>query len=293
MDYNQLLYFVTVAEEKTILRASEKLLISQPAITRSIQNLESELGYPLFRREKKRLILNEEGEIALQEAKKVLRSFEHMQKVLDAHKRSKEKISFAGLTPAPLWGISSIAKKRMPENTFSSEVINDTGKLIEGLRDYAYQFVILDFPYNKEGFVSQPLFKEQLYIALEKNHPLAEKESVSVKDLENTVFLLLKNTGYWEELCLESMPKAEFVFQEEVSAYATILKASNLVTFRSDLTIPRFEKTEDRKYIPISDPEFTLSYYAVYADPPSRNITDLIDHVSEIAWEQYRDGDFD
>lgn len=293
MDYNQLLYFVTVAEEKTVLKASEKLLISQPAITRSIQNLETELGFPLFRREKKRLILNEEGKIALQEAKKILRSFAHMKNVLDAHMRSKEQIQFASLTPAPLWGIEKIASEYMTELRFQSEVINDTGKLIEGLQDRQFQFIILDFPYNKEGYISEFLFSEQLFIAVEHSHPLAARESISAEDLNRMVFLLLKNTGYWEELCLENMPETEFIFLEEASAYATILNASNLATFRSNLTIPRFQKQEDRKYIPISDPEFTLSYYVVYPASQARILKGLFNHVKDIPWEKYRDKDFD
>lgn len=110
MEYHQLLYFVTVAEEKTVLKASEKLLISQPAITRSIQNLEKELGFPLFTREKKRLILNEDGKAALLEARKVIDAFEHMKQVTVAIQKSRQVISFAGLTPAP----STLGKSVMP-----------------------------------------------------------------------------------------------------------------------------------------------------------------------------------
>ncbi len=53
--------FVAVAEEENITRASEKLLISQPAITKQIKNLEEQLSIKLFERRSKGVSLTEEG----------------------------------------------------------------------------------------------------------------------------------------------------------------------------------------------------------------------------------------
>lgn len=289
MEYHQLLYFVTVAEEKTVLKASEKLLISQPAITRSIQNLEKELGFPLFTRKKKRLILNEDGKAALLEARKVIDAFEHMKQVTVAIQKSRQVISFAGLTPAPLWGLSSLIREHMPDQRVEYEVINDIGKLMKGLYDHQYQFIILGHPYRMDGYITEKLFQEQLYVALEPDHPLASKKQISVDELKDIVFLLMRNTGYWEELCLSRMQGVEFIFQQEISAYASILKASGLAAFRSNLTIPRLCRNENRKYIPISDPAFTLTYYVLYHKSLSDTVSDILHHTGEIDWTHYRD----
>ena len=50
MNWNQLQYIVTTAQEKSITKAAKKLFISQPSLTLSIQNLEKELGVELFER---------------------------------------------------------------------------------------------------------------------------------------------------------------------------------------------------------------------------------------------------
>nr|WP_300823946.1 LysR family transcriptional regulator [uncultured Schaedlerella sp.] len=50
MNWNQLQYVVTVADEKNITRAAKKLFISQPSLSLSIQSLEREIGTPLFQR---------------------------------------------------------------------------------------------------------------------------------------------------------------------------------------------------------------------------------------------------
>ena len=63
MNINYELYkiFYTVAKNKNITSASKELLISQPAISKSIKNLEEQLGGQLFVRTKRGVVLTEEG----------------------------------------------------------------------------------------------------------------------------------------------------------------------------------------------------------------------------------------
>ena len=61
MDLRQIRYFITVTEELNITRASEKLHISQPPLSRAIKELEDELGCSLFIRGKRHLTLTAEG----------------------------------------------------------------------------------------------------------------------------------------------------------------------------------------------------------------------------------------
>lgn len=61
MELTQLLQFKTIAESKTMREAAERLHISQPALSSSLKNLETELGVRLFERQKNHLILNQPG----------------------------------------------------------------------------------------------------------------------------------------------------------------------------------------------------------------------------------------
>lgn len=65
MDLNQLHYFITVAETGNITKAAQKLYITQPALSRAIGRLESELDVKLFDRSTNTLILNENGRLFL------------------------------------------------------------------------------------------------------------------------------------------------------------------------------------------------------------------------------------
>ncbi|BAQ24459.1 LysR family transcriptional regulator [Streptococcus troglodytae] len=62
MDIRVLNYFVTIAQEKNITRAADRLLVTQPTLSRQIKDLEEELGVTLFRRSSRELQLTEDGQ---------------------------------------------------------------------------------------------------------------------------------------------------------------------------------------------------------------------------------------
>ena len=72
MELRHIRYFVTVAEELNFTRAAARLCIAQPPLSRQIQDLEAELGAPLFLRKPRALQLTEEGTLFLQYARQVL-----------------------------------------------------------------------------------------------------------------------------------------------------------------------------------------------------------------------------
>lgn len=71
MERNQMLCFKTVARTQNISRAAKQLYISQPALSQTIARFEESLGYPLFERVGKKIILNENGKIMLEAIEKM------------------------------------------------------------------------------------------------------------------------------------------------------------------------------------------------------------------------------
>ena len=65
MNSQEITAFVTIAETLSFSKAAEKLIISQPALSKQIINLEKELGYELFHRNKREVRLTEKGKSAL------------------------------------------------------------------------------------------------------------------------------------------------------------------------------------------------------------------------------------
>ena len=72
MEFYQLVYFKQIAESENISQSAIQLNISQPALSRSLKNLEQELGVQLFNRQGKKLVLNNHGLAFLHYANRVL-----------------------------------------------------------------------------------------------------------------------------------------------------------------------------------------------------------------------------
>ena len=72
MDLKRLRTFVTVAEQGTVSNAAVRLRITQPALSRQLQELQQELGLRLFERVGRRLVLTSEGEQLLEDCRNLL-----------------------------------------------------------------------------------------------------------------------------------------------------------------------------------------------------------------------------
>ncbi len=78
LNYHHLLYFKTIAEEQSVSKAAEKLRLGQPTLSAQLKQFEEILGVHLFERKHKRLILTDQGRIALQYAQKIFRLGDEM-----------------------------------------------------------------------------------------------------------------------------------------------------------------------------------------------------------------------
>jgi len=87
INYHHLFYFKTIAEEGTVSRAAEKLKVGQPTLSAQLKQFESVLGVQLFERQHKKLVLTEQGKVALDYAKGIFRMGSEMYEVL--HDRLK------------------------------------------------------------------------------------------------------------------------------------------------------------------------------------------------------------
>lgn len=72
MELRELRYFLAVAQELNITKAAEYLYISQPSLSKQMQNLEKEVGKPLFVRSNRRITLTETGMLLKKRAEEIL-----------------------------------------------------------------------------------------------------------------------------------------------------------------------------------------------------------------------------
>ena len=84
MELRELRYFLAVAQEQNITKAAEYLYITQPSLSKQMQNLEKEIGRPLFIRGNRKILLTEAGMLLKKRAEELLALYEKTEAELSA-----------------------------------------------------------------------------------------------------------------------------------------------------------------------------------------------------------------
>lgn len=82
LNYHHLFYFMVIAEEGTVSKASEKLRLGQPTLSAQLKQFEESLGVKLFDRFHKKLVITEQGKVALDYARSIFKLGSEMYEVL-------------------------------------------------------------------------------------------------------------------------------------------------------------------------------------------------------------------
>lgn len=278
VEFNQLEQLICIAENKTISKAAEKLLISQPALSRSMQKLEEDLNVQLFDHYKNKVILNKNGELVVEYAKEIIKNVHSMIQDVQSFDQSSKSISIAACAPAPLWDIEPILKELYPHIEVQSEIINQDD-LIPSLKNKDYHLVITPFEVNDKDILCIPYIEEDLYLSIPPMHYLKDKKEVSFHELDGETMLLYSNIGFWHDMHIRTMPNTKFLFQNERSTFTEIVKASTLPSFTSNLSIKREGKMDNRILIPFIDDEAHVTFYMTLLKKDKHKYIDLINKI--------------
>jgi DNA-binding transcriptional LysR family regulator len=112
MDLRHLRTFVTVAEQRTVSKASVRLGIAQPALSRQIKDLETDLGIRLFDRIRRRLLLTAEGEQLLSECRSVIDAVGSLTERAKMMQRPDAGMLRVAATPQTIDGVLSVFLSR-------------------------------------------------------------------------------------------------------------------------------------------------------------------------------------
>lgn len=269
---------VTFKSEGTLVAASEKLLISQPALSRSMRKLEDEIGVELFTRSKNRMELNENGLLAAELAEKLLGEAASLIARVRQLDRSRHTLSVGSCAPEPLWELVAALGSIYPGMTISSGLAEQDA-LLSGVQDETYSLVVLTGHPELPGVESIPFGSEKLCFLLPMNHPLAGEKELRLADLNGETMLLRPNLGFWTRT-LESLPDTHFLVQQEDYAFGELLRASSLPAFTTDRVQRRYGATEGRVVVPISDPGTTVEYFVAYRSAEKKRLAAALKLIS-------------
>lgn len=186
MELRTLRYFVTVAEELNITRAAGLLNISQPPLSQQLKNLEEELDTVLFIRGKRRLELTESGKMLYQRAKDILSLSEKTEAEIRSLKAGMTGTVSIGLVEGMAPDIAaewfSGFLKEHPQVRFRI-LDGNSDDLIEKMRGGLIGLAVITAPYDQQLLNSFQVGQERMAALMRRDHPLAERESLSAEDL--------------------------------------------------------------------------------------------------------------
>lgn len=193
MEMQQIRYFVALAETLNFTRAAERCNVSQPALTRAIQQLEHELGGPLFHRERNNTHLSELGRMMMP----YLQSVADSARAAKAAARSAKKVENVTLTLGAMCTIGPdlvadlIIRFQAAHPDVEVKVVDGEARsMIDALEKGDLHLSLVGVPEDlPDQFHQLPIFEERFVIVLPPGHRWAERNAIRVADLDGEPYV--------------------------------------------------------------------------------------------------------
>lgn len=258
MEIHQLRYFCAVASTGNFTRAAEQEHVAQPSLSQQILKLEDELGAKLFDRLGRKARLTQFGEAFLPRAQRILCELTDARCEIQELAGGTRGTLVVGAIPTitPYFLPNRLEKFVQKYPDVHLRVVEEiTSILLTRLHEGKVDVAVLALPVAGEELVTHEILREPLYAVVSDLHPLAKKGSITLHELEDSPFLLLKDGHCFRETtisaCRRGRIQPNIVF--ESGHFSTIL---SMVSANMGVSIVPQMAVEKRKgcaYLLIDD----------------------------------------
>ncbi|MBR1911675.1 MAG: LysR family transcriptional regulator [Treponema sp.] len=285
MELIQLKQLVTIAHEKVLSHAADKLNISQPALSRSIQHLEEEFGISLFDRKKNSMVLNEAGALVVEQAEIILADVETLRNRVSAFlKNQRLCITVVSCAPAPLWKLSAELPSVFPNVSLSTSMPEEE-TIVSLLLSEKAHLAIVRTDIDSESIGTVPLLNEQLFMQIPLTDPLSKKTEIHFSDLAGKEIKEYTKTGFWHNLHREFIPDATYIEYDDMMVYANVVKSQSPLTFVTELGNTLHAHQKECVVVPIVDEKATAHYRLAFLKKNKERFLDIIEWAEKAAQE--------
>lgn len=302
-------YVIEVSKTGSINKAAENLYVSQPYLSSVLKELEGELGVTLFKRTHKGVTLTEAGEKFLKYSTEIEAVVTKVKNLKDSKDNLEEKLAISSIYSFTIMDIyhnfsknpshktahisyEETQNKYIPDKVASGKA--DVGIIfLDSINEKLYKEDML-----KEGLTFVALSSEPLHIIVSLNHPLAESDSVSMKDLEPYSLIIeeykkspkghLKDSSTYIDLFKNiNIDSVHFDNNRSLMYYLTKSKVNFSVGMNClNLSNP-FVKAGELKYIPIKDLNIYLTVGVIYKrNLPMTDIKESFIKYLKATWQR-------
>lgn len=296
MDFKELESFVAIAKVKSFSKASEKLFLTQPALSNHISKLEKELGITLFERNNKKTELTHAGQQFYISAQEILNQRENALLSLEMYQGKIDGMLQIATSSVPgqyiMPDILTGFHRLYPDVTYNLHYLNSTevvDQIVAG--DLDFGFIGAD-PDNR-SIVYEKVADDELVVIAPNRSPFTEMDSITFSRLLDEPLLLRKDGSGTRQ-----------AFDVAFKSFATLGKPAKILSYMDNnemitlcvkagfgLSIVSLGSVEDKvkagfvKVLPVEDYDFHHAFYFVY--PKKRSLSPLVmrfrDYVREVA----------
>lgn len=204
MTLRQLELFVAVAETGSFSRGAEAISLTQSTVSQHIAALEQETNTKLLDRTSKGIFLTPGGAVFLQHARRVLAERDILnQAMASLHGLEKANLTLGAsnipanyLVPCFLPALQD----KYPGISLTMR-IGDSREILDELKSGQVELGIVGGCVDDENYSFEPLLKDRLVMIVGPNHPLKERDSISIKELAGEKFIVRENgSGTYQAL---------------------------------------------------------------------------------------------
>ncbi len=272
MNFYQLVYFSKVAETKSVSRAAEELLVTQPAVSKQIKALEEELGGRLFDRLGKKVHLTRTGEVLYAHALKILRSVEEAKAAVKGLSGecsgelvigTSDHISLHRLPDVLKSYIAAHPRVDLKLRCHRSETI------LEMVGRNLVDLGVITLPKAPGNIVSKVIWKDPMSLVFPKQHPLSSLRDVRLRDAAKYGMILPEPGTTTRKTIDEAFSRKKLApnVAMEVAYIETIkglVKAGLGISFLPDRAVEEEVKAGMLMKVRIRDAEVTRDLGVVY-----------------------------
>lgn len=206
MEIRQIQYFVQICKDKSILKASQSLYVSQQALSKAMQNLEKELGVPLFKRSNTGIEMTKYGHVFFRKAVHILRELEGLASELDDQKEDYSDTLSIGFTVNTLKSVyldTIWAYQEQHKKTKLTFVETSDANCAQMVFDEQLDLACVSGTGNVDpSFFDYILLRQDApWLAISTDNPLSQRDTLTIADLSGENFLMGSNEfGHFHEL---------------------------------------------------------------------------------------------
>ena len=227
MTLQQLKYALTIADCGSMNEAAKQLFISQPSLSETMKELETEIGLDIFLRSNRGIVITPEGEEFLGYARQVTEQFGLLQsKYIDKKVKEKFSVSTQHYTFAVKAFVETVKQIGMEQYEFAVHETT-TISVIENVKNFKSEIGVLyenDFNekvlnkiFKENGLEFVELFSCDTFVYLWSGHPLAKQDVITMEELDEYPCLSF-DQGKYNSLYLAEEMKSTYEYRRLIKA---------------------------------------------------------------------------